>query len=64
MGIMLMIFTPMPFVDATSSWAFRSRWERALVGAAGMIAELFLAACAAFVWVNTGQAPFTAWRTT
>jgi putative peptide zinc metalloprotease protein len=54
MGIMLMIFTPMPYVDATSSWGFRSRWQRVLVGAAGMIVELFLAALATFVWANMG----------
>ncbi len=53
MGIMLMIFTPVPYVDASSSWGLRSRWQRALVGAAGMIVELFFAAIAAFVWVNT-----------
>lgn len=55
LGVMLMIFTPMPYVDATSSWGFRSRWKRVLVGAAGMIVELFFAALCAFVWVNTGQ---------
>lgn len=54
MGIMLMIFTPMPYVDATSSWGFRQRWKRVLVGAAGMIVELFLAALAVFAWANTG----------
>lgn len=54
-GIMFMIFTPMPYVDATSSWLFRSRWQRILVGCAGMIQELFLAAIATFVWANTGQ---------
>lgn len=53
MGVMLMIFTPMPYVDATSSWSFRSRWQRSLVGAAGMISELFVAAIAVFVWANT-----------
>lgn len=53
MGVMLMIFTPMPYVDATSSWSFRSRWQRTLVGAAGMICELFVAALAVFVWANT-----------
>ena len=53
MGLMLMIFTPVPYVDTTSSWAFRSRWKRALVGAAGMIAELFAAAIAAGVWAYT-----------
>jgi putative peptide zinc metalloprotease protein len=55
MGVMLMIFTPMPYMDATSSWGFRSRWRRALVGAAGMIVEIFLAALATFVWAGTGQ---------
>jgi len=54
MGIMLMIFTPMPYVDATSSWSFRKRWQRVLVGAAGMIVELFLAALMTFVWANSG----------
>jgi putative peptide zinc metalloprotease protein len=53
MGVMLMIFTPMPFVDATSSWGFRSRWRRSLVGAAGMIVEIFFAAIATFVWAGT-----------
>jgi putative peptide zinc metalloprotease protein len=53
MGLMLMIFTPVPYVDATSSWGFRSRWKRALVGAAGMIVELFVAAIAAVVWAQT-----------
>ena len=53
MGVMLMIFTPMPYVDATSSWSFRERYKRVLVGAAGMIVELFVAALATFVWAKT-----------
>ncbi len=53
MGVMLMIFTPIPYMDATSSWGFRSRWHRVLVGAAGMIVELFVAGIAAVVWANT-----------
>jgi putative peptide zinc metalloprotease protein len=55
MGIMLMIFTPVPYVDATAAWGFRSRWRRMLVGTAGMIVELFFAALATFIWANTGQ---------
>ncbi len=55
MGLMLMIFTPVPYVDATASWSFRSRWHRILVGCAGMIVELFFAALLTFVWANTGQ---------
>ncbi len=54
MGIMFLLFTPIPYMDATASWSFRSRWQRALVGAAGMIVEVFVACIAAFVWVRTG----------
>jgi len=54
MGVMLLVFTPLPYMDATSSWSFRSRWQRAFVGAAGMIVELFIAALAVFVWAATG----------
>lgn len=55
MGILLMIFTPIPYMDATAAWGFRERWKRVLVGAAGMIVELFVAALATFVWAHTGQ---------
>jgi putative peptide zinc metalloprotease protein len=54
LGVMLFLFSPMPYVDATASWAFRSRRQRILVGAAGMIFELFIAALAAYVWASTG----------
>lgn len=54
MGIMFLIFTPIPYMDATSSWSFRSRWERAFVGGAGMIVEVFAAGLATFVWAYTG----------
>lgn len=55
MGVMLLIFTPIPYMDATSSWGFRSRWKRVLVGAAGMIVEVFFAAIAALIWARTGE---------
>ncbi|MEE9403356.1 MAG: hypothetical protein V3V20_00555 [Algisphaera sp.] len=54
MGLMLMVLTPVPYVDASSAWAFRSRWRRAFVGAAGMYVELATAAVAAIVWSRTG----------
>lgn len=53
-GLMLMVLTPVPYVDASSAWAFRSRWRRAFVGAAGMYVELACAAIAAIVWSRTG----------
>jgi putative peptide zinc metalloprotease protein len=55
MGVMFLVFTPMPYVDASSAWAFRSRRQRILVGAGGMIVELAVAAVAAIVWYYTGE---------
>lgn len=54
LGVMLLVFTPVPYVDVTSSWSLRSRRQRVLVGAAGMIVELFLAAICAVIWARTG----------
>lgn len=51
MGVMLLVLAPIPYVDATATGAFRSKWRRALVGAAGMLVELFLAALAMIAWV-------------
>ncbi len=55
MGIMLLVFMPVPYVDASSSWAFRSKWQRIVVAAAGMYIELGIAAIAAIVWANTAD---------
>jgi putative peptide zinc metalloprotease protein len=52
MGIMLLVFTPIPYVDASAASAFGRKRERVLVGAAGMAVEVFLAALALFVWVG------------
>ena len=52
MGIMLLVFSPVPYVDASASSAFPSKWQRTVVGAAGMIVELVIAAVAMFVWVS------------
>jgi putative peptide zinc metalloprotease protein len=53
-GVMLLVLTPLPYVDVTSSWAFRSHLRRMLVAAGGMLFELFLAAIAMQVWSVTG----------
>ena len=52
MGVMLLVFTPVPYVDASSASAFQSKWRRILVGAAGMLVEMFLAALALYVWLS------------
>lgn len=49
-GLMLILFSPIAWVDVTSAWGFRSKWARMFVSAAGMYAELFLAGVAAIVW--------------
>jgi putative peptide zinc metalloprotease protein len=50
-GLMFVVFTPVPYVDATSSYRFPSKWARALVAAAGIMAELLLGALALYVWL-------------
>lgn len=50
-GLMFLVFTPAPYVDASASSAFRSKTRRMVVGAAGMLVEVFVAALAMFVWV-------------
>jgi putative peptide zinc metalloprotease protein len=50
MGVMFMVFTPFPFVDASSAWGLRSKWHRAVVGAGGMLVELVIASIAVILW--------------
>lgn len=52
-GVMFLILTPLPYVDTASTWGFKSRFQRALVSAAGMLVELFLAAIGAIIWSQT-----------
>ena len=51
MGVMFLVFAPIPYVDASSAATFRSKYRRAVVGAAGMLAEVLIAALAMYVWV-------------
>jgi len=60
LGMMLLIFTPLPFMDVSSSWTFSRRYQRMLVGGAGMLFEFFLAALATFFWVSTSTGPLNA----
>ncbi len=52
-GITFFMLTPAPYVDATASTAFRSRYQRMIVGAVGMMVELLLASIALLVWLST-----------
>jgi putative peptide zinc metalloprotease protein len=51
MGVMFLVFAPVPYVDASASIAFKSKWKRVVVGIAGMATEVFIAALATFVWI-------------
>jgi putative peptide zinc metalloprotease protein len=51
MGVMVLVVTPVPYVDASAASAFPGKWQRVLVGAGGMVVEVFIAAIAVFVWV-------------
>ncbi len=51
LGIMFLVFIPVPYVEASSSYAFANKYHRMLVGGAGILTELFLAAIAMMVWV-------------
>lgn len=51
MGLMFLVFAPVPYVDASSASAFPQKHRRAIVAAAGMLVEVFLAALALYVWL-------------
>ena len=53
MGVMFLVFVPLPYVDASSAWAFRKKWHRVVVGSSGVMVELAGAAIAAIIWANT-----------
>lgn len=51
-GVIFMLGTPLPYVDASAATAFKTKRQRMLVSAAGMAVELFLAALALLLWLN------------
>lgn len=51
MGLMFLVFAPVPYVEASAASAFPSKYRRAVVGAAGILVEIFIAALAMYVWV-------------
>ena len=52
MGIMFLVFMPVPYVDATASASFPEKTKRISVSAAGMMVELGLAALCMFLWMQ------------
>lgn len=50
MGIALLVLFPVLYTDTTDAWRLCSRRKRMLIGAAGMITELSIAAICTFLW--------------
>jgi putative peptide zinc metalloprotease protein len=50
-GLMFLVFMPVPYVDASGSTQFPIKQQRMLVAAAGVMTELFCAALALFIWI-------------
>ena len=50
-GITLIVLNPVPFVDASAADGLRSRHQRALISAAGIMAEMAMAAIAMAIWL-------------
>lgn len=51
-GVVFVVGTPLPYVDASAATGFQSKRQRLMVGAAGMAVELFLAAIALLLWLQ------------
>jgi putative peptide zinc metalloprotease protein len=60
MGIMFLVLMPIPYMDASSASTFRSMRQRVVVGAAGMIVEVFIASIALFLWIDAEPGIFRA----
>ncbi|WP_319547485.1 efflux RND transporter periplasmic adaptor subunit [Desulfogranum marinum] len=52
-GILFILFIPLTYVNATSSWKFASKWQRIHVAVAGMFIEIGIAFTAVLVWAGT-----------
>ena len=50
MGVAFLVMFPVLYTDTTGAWELRSRRERLLIDAGGMMAELLIACVAVFAW--------------
>ncbi len=53
LGVMILVLTPCLYCNVSDSWMLPSKWRRAMIGAAGMYVELFIASVCTFIWWNT-----------
>ncbi len=52
MGITFLLFMPIPYVDVSTVSFLRSKQQRILVSAAGILVELFISALGLFLWLS------------
>lgn len=57
LGIIVLVLLPVPYVEASAASVFKSKYRRAVVGAAGMAVELFVAAIAFYLWLLIEPGP-------
>jgi putative peptide zinc metalloprotease protein len=60
MGVALLVMWPVLYTDTNEAWKLRSARERLHIGAAGMLAELALAAYATLLWSVLPDGPIRA----
>jgi len=56
-GVMMLVFFPVPYVDASQASFFPGKWQRMVVSSAGILVELTIAAGALIVWSVAEQGP-------
>lgn len=57
-GVMLLVFSPTMYCDVTDSWMLHNKWQRIMIGAAGMYFEMILSTIALMIWWNTEPGMF------
>ena len=57
-GVMLLVFSPTMYCDVTDSWMLHNKWQRIMIGAAGMYFEALLSTVALLIWWNTEPGMF------
>ena len=60
-GILMLAMIPCLYCDVTDVWRLPSKWQRIAVSAAGMIAELTIAAVAIILWWHTQPGLLHVW---
>ncbi|WP_299770594.1 biotin/lipoyl-binding protein [uncultured Pseudoteredinibacter sp.] len=50
-GLTVMVFMPIPYVDASSAWSLSSKWQRIIISLAGIYTELLLSCMALSIYL-------------